>query len=176
MSLFYNHRFSLRFPVPLLAFERLSHLSTEDPVASIVSVLQEVCGVQQPDEDDINYFLSRHQAQVAEKNKPAEGKPERQRLTRGTFFRKFLGRQDSATLLLMACGWDYVKAAHWYNHADVEAAEKVISTFLELQSETNGYLYEAVLYGFGGGYKDSAVDEEIDGTELSAADIMAMQF
>lgn len=177
MSPFYSRRFEQRFPVPLLAIERLAALEQLPPEQSIPQVLKDCCGVVKPDEDDLRYFLERINEVVEQK---AEDKPEvnpdikvKPTKTLGTSFSNFLGKLDTPRILLWACGWDFEKAQYWYTQVDRTITMQMIEDFLAVQHERNTYQFETVLYGFGGGYKDDTQEESTeDWSNLDAAGLM----
>lgn len=175
MSIFYSSRFTQRFPVSLLALEHLEQLSQHQPLPIAISqVLQECCGLASPTEADGIYFLERLQEPhtpepSAKPQRPQTGK------TLGTAYNKFLLKLPVDRLLLLICQGDYNKADYLYSSVDSTVAIKVIEDYLSLQQETNIYLYEAVLYGFGGSYKDDdSGAEEMDLSGASADEINAL--
>jgi hypothetical protein len=179
MSIFYNAQFEQLFPIPLIAFERLSALSHLPAEEALPIVLAECCNKPNPTEAEVVYFLERIRDDSKEAQEKIEAvtdaKPANTSTkTLGTSFKKFLGQLDSARLLLLACGWDYEKAKYLYTKVDRKAANQIIDDFLELQHERNTYLFEATMYGFGGGYTDDEREEVMDLTGMDAAGIMAM--
>jgi hypothetical protein len=166
MSIFNKN---LHFPVPLLAFERLSEIENKDePILEILEILISVCNVSEPVEDDVAYFLNRHQEYTSppkkddeeEDEEPYEDEDEEEpRKTRGSDFHEFIRKLDKATALLMAVNYDYEKAESFYCKKDFTVADLVIQTFIEMTTQTYTYLYESMIYAFGGSYPDDKKEE-----------------
>jgi hypothetical protein len=176
MSLFYQARFVMRFPIPLLALERFDVLVKTLPILdAAISTITECCHRHPVQNEDIIYFLERVQDLQKPPKPPNLSSGPVSIKTLGTSFGKFLSSKPPDHILLMACGWDYNKAAHLYSMEDAAVSILVIDDFLSLQQERNNYLYEAVLYGFGGSYaEDGDTSDDIDLSGASAADIMNM--
>lgn len=158
----------LHFPVPLLAFERLSEIENKDePILEILEILISVCNVPEPVEDDVAYFLNRHQEYTNppkkddEEEEPDdyEDEDDEPRKTRGSDFHEFIRKLDKATALLMAVNYDYAKAESLYCEKDFTVADLVIQTFIEMTTQTHTYLYESMIYAFGGSYPDDKKEE-----------------
>lgn len=179
MSAFYSARFEHLFPISLLAFERLAALSHLPAEEGIPLVLAECCNKPNPTEAEVVYFLERVQIESAAAQERVDDTSSQKRSqpskSLGTAFQEFLGQMDSARLLIWACGRDYEKAQYIYTSVDRSIATQIIDDFLRLQQEQNTYLYESILYGFGGGYKeDSSGEEIVDMTDMDASSIMKM--
>ncbi|WP_019865133.1 hypothetical protein [Methylovulum miyakonense] len=174
MSIFHQIHFTHRFPVPLLALEHLETLSKAVPLPeAIVATLIHCCDRKPPTEEDMDYFLERVKELDKPKEKSTNKNPQGKSL--GTSFNKFLSKLPADRVLVMACGWDIAKADHLYSTVDASIAVQVIEDYLSLQQESNTFLYEAVLYGFGGKYDgDEGGSEDLDLTGASAADISAL--
>jgi hypothetical protein len=175
----------LRFPVPLLAFERLSEIENKDePIFEILELLISICNIPEPVEDDVAYFLERHQEYT---NPPKEetdviadedtrDNPKKQ--SRGTDFHKFISGLDKATALLMAVGHNIDLARKLYTSEDFTVADCIIQTFVEMTTQTHTYLYESMIYAFGGSYpsdNSKHSEDSVSGDSMSAADLSAMQ-
>ena len=179
MSVFYQARFEHLFPIPLLAFERIDALRHLPPEQVIGQVLAECCNKPKPTSEEITYFIRRVQGEVAQAAPQVESKTEEdddpykpvesstKRRTLGSSFQEMISKMDSARLLLWACNWDYNKASYLYTVVDKSIAKQVIDDFIRVTQETNTYLFEAGLYGFGGSYSG---DEPSSGDEVDASD------
>jgi hypothetical protein len=182
MSIFNKN---LRFPIPLLTFERLSEIENKDePVFEILEILTSVCNILEPTEDDVVYFLERHQEYTNPPKKEMEDtieddfrdRPQKQ--SRGTDFHAFISGLDKATALLMAVGHNIDLARKLYITEDFTIADCVIQTFIEMTTQTHTYLYESMIYAFGGSYPSDSNkqrEEASSGENMSAADLSAMQ-
>ena len=164
MSIFNNN---FRFPVPLLAFERLSEIENKDePILEIFEILINICNIPEPVEDDVAYFLNRHQEYTTPPKKEDDDIVEDEyeeeyepRKTRGSDFHEFIRKLDKATALLMAVNYDYSKAESLYCEKDFTIADIIIQTFIEMTTQTHTYLYESMIYAFGGSYPDDKKEE-----------------
>lgn len=185
MSLFYRAQYEHLFPIPLLAFERISALKDTPPEEVLPQVLAECCGKPKPTDAEIQYFLQRikdesdaAQQKVARVEAAREDQPAEPSKSLGSSFQKFVSGLDSSRILLWACGYDYEKAHHLYTQVDRSIAMQIVDDFIQLQHERNTYLFEASLYGMGGQYKDDTTpssgvaDDEIDLTDMDASSIM----
>ena len=183
MSIFYAARFERAFPVSLLAFERLANLAHLEPIEATTQVLQQVCGVKKPTEQDILYLLDRFKSasEKAEQSaKPSDNSDpleysEQPSRSLGSSFYQFTRSLDISRVLLWLSGWDYQKAEYLYSSVDRDDAMQLVEDFLRLQDEKNTYQFEAVLYGFGGHYKnDDSGEDSLDMTGMDAESIMQM--
>lgn len=180
MSLFYTARYEQLFPIPMIAFERLEALSDIPPEQAVPQVLAECCNKPKPTEEEILYFLERLKGDSREAQERMGSAPEpkthvRPEKSLGTSFQEMLGKMDAAKLLLWACSYDYARAEHLYTQVDRSIASQIIDDFLRVQYERNTYLFEAVLYGFGGKYNsDDGQGDMVDMTDMDASQIMAM--
>ena len=183
MSIFNKN---LLFPVPLLAFERLSEIENKDePIPEILEILISVCNVPEPVEDDVAYFLNRHQEYTNPPKTESDDvviaddfrdRPKKQ--SRGTDFHKFISGLDKATALLMSVNYNIDLARKLYTVEDFTIADCTIQTFIEMTTQTHTYLYESMIYAFGGSYpsdNNRQVEEAVSGESMSAADLSAMQ-
>jgi len=158
MSVFFN---SFRFPVSLLALEHFDALQASEGLeAALLSTLINHCGCPDPSTDDLEYFVQRLE-ELIPKETPAE-KPTHlaDKKSLGTAWFKAISELPVDKLLLAAVQYDYDKARYLYCTADRTVAMAVLDTFITLQTEKFNYLFECVLYGFGGTYKDDAAPPE----------------
>ena len=175
MSLFYASSFEHLFPVPLIVFERLAGLQHLLPEVALAQTMSECCNKPAPTEAEVLYFVDRLQTQTESATDKTEARPEPKFKVRslGTAFQDFLKQLDVSRILLMACNYDYEKARHLYTRVDYTVANQVVEDFLRLQNERNHILYESVLYGFGGKYKEET-EEYFDSDGMDAATAMRM--
>lgn len=165
MSLFYRERYSQRFPVSLLALERLHHLQrTEPPEDAIIEVLVECCGIKEPTQDDFIYLLER----IDEVNRECDSKPPpsgystQDKKGLGSDFNKFISSLPLDQIILWMVQFDHDKARKLYCEVDRTTVMQAVKDFSTAILEGNKFLFEAVLYGFGGSYKgDSSDDAEV---------------
>ena len=170
MSVFYAAKFQYRYPISMLAFERLTQLSELSAEEAVPKVLAECCHISNPSKEDLIYFLERLQAEHVDS--PSETKVTKASKSLGTAYQAFLGKLDSARLLLWACGFDFAKADYLYSQVDQSITTQIIEDFITLQNEQNTYLFEAVMYGFGGKYNEDGADANlVDATEMSANEL-----
>lgn len=156
MSLFST---SHRFPVSLLAIEHFSTVQEErGTLDALLDTLTKHCGITTPTEDDAAYFIARLEelkpdepSSQTDKPTPPPQEPKR---SLGTAYFAALSGLSVDHLLLAAVNYDYHKAEYLYCKADRSVAMAVLETYTHLQAEQFNYLFECVMYGFGGGYKD----------------------
>lgn len=177
-TVFYKGKFERRFPIPILAYERLEILVSEEDydtdngeevVKMYIAIMEECCGVSDPEEADITYFLTTVNAtfNTPEKPKPAsEGKngPAKKKKGYATDFYKMIEEQDTASLILNAVGFDYKKAEYLYCVADRTEALLVVEKYLDRLQQDHRIMLESSVYGFGGDMGDSndAAETKVD--------------
>ena len=182
MSIFHAERFERPFPLPLIAFEHLASLAHLEPVDACLRTMIDCCGVPDPNESQIKYFLDRVQGDAEKANALVESRPAPnpdQRITErrslGSSFDTFIRSLDSSRLLMLACHGDYEKAKHLYTKVDRDDAMQVINDFIRLHTERNTILFESVLYGFGGSYKGDALgDDRGDGNDVGIDELRSL--
>jgi hypothetical protein len=178
MSLFYEEA-QRPFPVPLIAFERLSAvdltaMSQDELLAEYRHVLAVYCGVENPTEADFRYLYERLTAPQEDEESSDSGKPSQKSSrkparTRGTAFAEAAAELGVDRILLAAVGYDWAKAKHLYCEADRTVAMAAVETFLRLSREHHTAMYEASLYGFGGKYVEE--DEASHTLDLTSEDV-----
>lgn len=150
-SSFYKNRFERRFPVSLLMLERLTHAELSEQ--GVTQALLD-CGLKQVSEDDLVYIMDR----ISAETKPAKADGEKIVYKGRSFASSYLetlNKQDVATLLLYACGWDYTKAEWTYCNVDKDDVMDLLGKFMEFRMQENVVAFEACMFGFGGKYEDS---------------------
>jgi hypothetical protein len=162
MSIFHARLFQRRFNVPLIAFEHVEYLQKNFPEyqIDIPRLISQFCGVLDPTKEDVDYFVGRFKQKEGTEDQSEKSKKEK--ITRGSSFRKFISSLPTDQILVLACNMDYEKAKKYYEVVDKEDAIKIISLWIEYTLETHNLSFESVLYGFGGGYTDNEVEDISD--------------
>ena len=148
----------------------------DNPIEEAVSqVLSECCNKPNATEQEMIYFLSRVQESAKPDTPSAPASEDAPSRTLGTSFQTFLSSLDAARILLWACQFDYQRADYFYSVVDSSVANQIIKDFVSSLHEQNTYLFEAVLYGFGGKYSEentSGLDENtIDARDMDIASL-----
>ena len=173
-SVFLRNKRPARFPVPLLALERYAEMASSGvPCAeAALAVLSGECGVARPSEDDVAYFAERL-GQAAGAPKPADGSRSGRapRKTLGSGLHEALDSMSLDLLLLAATGNDFARAEWLYCVADRDVAMDVVEGHLKLRMAEQAYLYECVLYGFGGHYEGDKPMDPANTLDLTRDDV-----
>lgn len=184
-SIFYNMTHGRRFPVSLLALEtyaiRVTEVSTEDEHYDMfIKILTSICGVENPQVDDIQYLAERIKSI---KDETVEGKASKAGHSFGTYYQEYLGKLSSDSTILRMVNYDVNAARRIYCELDRDDAYKLMKEYLEGLLEEGRLRMEAAMYGFGGGYKDDGkggsgnVGETFDvSSEEGKAALKAMGF
>ena len=158
------------FPVSLLARERFYTLLQIAPLEqALAETLLSACGIDAPDQDDMEYLQSR-MAAAQKEGKPTA--PAGRKLRRGLSYREFLAGLPFDRLLLLACQGDLLRAEKLYCDVDQADAMAFVDAWVRLQVESFEYVFQAALYASGGSLEGDRDDDRVDATGLSANDLM----
>jgi hypothetical protein len=178
MSVFYDSRFTVRFPVPLLFFEWVSKNPThsdatdQEIINHYTYALKFLRVHPNPSQEDLQYVLDR----LVKTSATGDGRKTSPVKGFGHALREMLEEMDTQGLLLAACGFDYAKARHVYCELDRDEALHIVNTYVKLMSHHHSMAYEAGVYASGGAYKDSENTEVIDMTKPVDLDTLNMMF
>lgn len=160
MSLFYQHTYGRRFPVPLLALEvyaqNISAAKTDNDIYDVlVQLLSSVCKVKSPCKEDIEYFVKRLQEvdRSLKKDEPkaAPGTP---RKSFGTSFSDYLQNLSLDSAVLRMTGYDMQAASRLYCEVDRDDVMVLVADYYSGKAEENLVAMEAAMYGSGNSYKE----------------------
>lgn len=143
----------------MVAFEHFGVIREDGVEQALIQTLQVCCGIDDPTLEDIEYLLQRFE-QAAKVQPAAEKTATHKTKSLGTAYRDMLASLPLDRVLLWMVGFDYTKAEQIYLHVDRDVALQMVDDFLKISVEQNNYLFEAVMYGFGGSYKDDAPPDE----------------
>jgi hypothetical protein len=175
-------RFVRRFPVSLLAFERLHALllGSYTPEEAVLCVLRECCERPHPTVEDVQYFIERAEAVSAEllnaKEKQQESTPPKPDKGYGASYRAFLSGLESHDLLLLACNFDPIKAHHIYTELDREDALALLRLYTSHAAEERLLALEATVFGMGGGYSSGGASGPPGASDEDAVDLSEAGF
>ena len=172
---FYDARYRRPFPFTLLLLERLETLHQRDDLDT-ASVLRELCEVE---EADIPEALAYVEARLLER---AKGKPPTQGRSvksLGHALTSMIGELPLHELLAMAFGLQ--EARRLYCEEDMDDALMTLHLWQDEQVGRHIMMWECMLYGFGGKYKDDGeqptpvidmtTDEGFDALKLFAQQV-----
>lgn len=156
-SSFYISKFSRRFNISMLALEYYS-MSVENLqederlIHCILDTLKNVCGVGNPSQEDVNYFIDRLK-EFKDKLEKHEG-PEEPSRSFGTSYLAYLQELSSEAAIWDMVDFNPKAAAYLYCEADKEDVDNLLRTYVRRQNEFNLLAMEATLYGSGNHYKE----------------------
>ena len=159
---------NLRFPVPLLAIEYFNQSvaqdsSDESRLASIEFILKEICGVEEPIEEDYAYLMRRFielQKLAEETANDSAGRPPRKSFW--TSMQKFLNDLNASEILILMANGDISVARNLYCKTDFKIVRAIINNYVKMLREQGTVYYEAALYGSGNRYKGDSGGRVID--------------
>ena len=177
-SIFYMHVAGRRFPVPLVALESYSiNASTAESDEQLFDVLittmSKYCNVTDPQDDDIEYFLSRLK-EVREEIKDNDPEEKTKGKTFGTAYLEYISGLSIDAVLLRMVNYDINAAEKLYCTMDRTDVVALVDDYVKGRMEENLVNMEAAMYGFGGGYKsDKQSKGKSKGVPINSAEGMA---
>lgn len=158
-SIFFNELKGRRFPISLLAIEVYSleagTCTSEDELFDVFfRVITELCGVAQPTDEDLNYFVDRLEVLRGEMIKAEENAPPKASKSFGTAYHEYLSKLMVDSRILRMVGYNFDAAKKIYCELDRDDAMKLVNEYMTGLLEEGLLNMEATMYGFGGKYKD----------------------
>jgi hypothetical protein len=158
-SIFFNQLKGRRFPIPLLAIEIYSdearHCTTEDEVFDVFfRVITDICGVRQPTDEDLTYFVDRLDALRKEMEQNETQETKKAVRSFGTAYHEYLSNLMVDSRILRMVGYNFDVAKKIYCELDRDDAMKLVNEYMTGLLEEGLLNMEAAMYGFGGKYKD----------------------
>lgn len=186
-SIFYMHAYGRKFPVPLMALEAYAmdseNATTDEELFNVlITTLSKHCGVAQPNDEDIAYFVSRLTKLKEEITENSEegatyGK------TFGSAYMGYISDLPIDGALLKMVHYDIDAAEKLYCDIDRDDAVQLVKDYIKGKAEENLVKMEAAMYGMGGSYeedKGSKQDNKEKGIDISteegAAALRALGF
>lgn len=193
-SLFYKATFERRFPLTFLLLEDVGiRLREAGPdvgeleVAEIIKAALKKChSIKNPSNDDISYVSKRLET-MAKEHEDSEPDKEK-KVTKqhfGSSYSKWAATLEPFAVCLLAAEYDYFLATRLYKEVDKDDVAELSNCLMAKEWEHIKVNYEAVVYGFGGGYSDSAVDgavidvssdDSLQGNVINKAALDAVKF
>lgn len=173
-SLFYKATFERRFPLPFLFFEDIGIAAAEfgdEPTNDQVEMairrsLKRCMPHLKVKAEDVSYVSGRLEKFAAEMKKlAAEQKAEEPKRVKKDFassYAQWVSKLQPEEICLAAADMDYFVARRLYMEVDREDVTELSSQWMKREWEKIKIGYESVVYGFGGGYKEGAVDTSVD--------------
>lgn len=158
-SVFYNQSCGRRFSVSLLALEFYAVEtqkceSDDDLFDTFMRVVVDFCGVTEPTDEDLNYFVERLNAIRDEVNKESKPQPAgKPRKSFGTSYDQYLQKLTLDSTILRMVNYDIESARRIYCEMDRDDAMKLVNDYVTGLMEEGLLQLEASMYGFGGKYK-----------------------
>ncbi|RLA45994.1 MAG: hypothetical protein DRR06_06005 [Gammaproteobacteria bacterium] len=176
-SLFYNHTFGRRFPIPLMALEAYALDSEaaqtdEDLFNVLVTTLSRHCKVSKPSEQDITYFLERLQGIKEEISNSPDGGVAKGK-TFGSAYMDYVSGLPMDSALLKMVNYDISAADRLYCTIDRDDVVQLVKEYIQGKAEENLVRFEASMYGFGGSYSEDKPENKDKGVDISTPDGMA---
>lgn len=163
-SMFYLDRFKREMPLTGLFIECVGHRSQgeESDAARVVKILGDALvesGLveKDPTDDQIVYIANRMKEMREggeEKDKDSPLTPSSGKYFAG-YFTEWAAELDYVTLCLYVSDYDYDTARRHYEETDYQSIIAIAHEKLKLDFEKARVSFEASLFGFGGGYKDT---------------------
>lgn len=182
-SPFFAEKYTRKFNVSLLAFERVWSLftsqegeATQESVSdAYVQVANELCGLSTPTQEDLDYLVSR----VIEASKSAENKkanPSGSKRTFSSEFYKMVAQQPIYDLLYQMCQYNFEEVRYVYTMMDRDDALHMLDVYLLRIQHDQQILLESSVYGAGGSFGEgSKADVEVDLTTNSPSAISQLK-
>ena len=173
-SMFYTASFERRFPLPFLFFEDIGIAAEafgDSPTADDVEMairrsLKRCFPDMKVSKDDVAYVAERLEKFAAEMKKAeAEQSKEEPKKTKKDFassYAQWTSQLKPEDVCLAAADMDYFLARRLYVEVDREDVTELSTQWMKREWEKIKIGYESVVYGFGGGYKEGAVDTEVN--------------
>ena len=190
-SLFYTAAFDRRFQLPFLLLEDIGIAAdgfgddpTEDDVsAAIKHSLKRCFPGMKAGAADIAYVAERLEKLAEEKVAKEEEKPSKKQGF-AVSFAAWAGKLKPCEMCLIAANYDYFLAKRLYAEVDREDVMEMSAQWMAREWENVKVNYEAVVYGFGGGYKEGSADSVVDvstddntnGKVINAAALASVKF
>lgn len=157
-SIFYQHKYGRRFPVPLMALEMyavtVEGAETDNDVYDVlIKVLTSACGVTAPNKEDGDYLISRI-TEVSKALKQVDKTTGPKSQSFGTSYMAYLRDLSVDSAILKMVNYDVTAATKLYCELDREDVLKLVSEYFSGKDEANLVKMEASLYGGGGKYKN----------------------
>jgi hypothetical protein len=157
-SIFYNQVKGRRFPVSLIALEyyvaETQFCDTEEAMFDVfLETLVRFCGVTAPDDEDVEYFLSRLEG-IRSEIQPGTTTKGRPNKSFGTSYDQYIQDLTLDSTILRMVGYNLDAAKRIYHDLDRDDAMKLVSEYVTGLREEGLLQLEASMYGFGGKYKN----------------------
>jgi len=159
-SIFYQHKYGRKFPVSLLCLEvyssKMKDSVTDDEIYNtLVTVLSSTCGVTNPTNEDLEYFMSRlKQIDEDMRGDGKEGAQGRVGKSFGTSFSEYLQSLSLDSAILKMTGYDMEAATRLFCDIDRDDVIKLVGEYYSGKAEENLVAMEASMYGGGNSYKE----------------------
>jgi len=150
---------NILFPISFMALEvystRASQAGKDDELllSALSHAIKTCCGISNPSDRDVAYFVERLEAFYSEKNVESATPAVQDNPGFGTEFANYLSSLRVDQLLLKMCNYDYEKANFLYCEIDRDSVQEMLSEYMRGCHELNRVNMEASMYGFGGSYK-----------------------
>jgi len=170
-SIFYNHAYGRRFPVPLMALEAYAIASEqaqsdEELFDALLTTISAHCKIASPADADIEYFTNRL-VQIKEeivKNTSEESTKGR---SFGTAYLDYVSALPLDAALLKMVNYDIDAAEKLYCSIDRDDAISLVRDYIQGKSEENMVSMEAAMYGMGGKYESDKGGKGCKGIDIS---------
>lgn len=173
MSLFYEARFNRRFPITYLFVERLTGLldgaePSENVVSEAVAEALRTCGLcDRPSAADVAYAIGRLAADPEEANKQTGDGQDPDDKSFASGYLKWVRGLSPEQACMFVAEFNLEQAAKLYTEADKDDVAAMAELKVSREWEVVKVRFEAVLFGFGGGYgKGSEKGPEATEAEL----------
>jgi len=161
LSLFYKLKYVYRFPISLLCLEMYVELSqgiTDEASALEVfsRVLIKSCGIREPTEEDVVYFMGRLEQinkDIQKENEKFNIKESSMR-TFGSSYRDYIRDIPFDRILMQMTNYDLIAANRLYTELDRDDIMPMIAEYVKGKIEAGILQLDSCLYGFGGSYKE----------------------
>lgn len=158
MGLFYSLETERPIPITLFFLEVVAKLSEGDPNAGASDLVSKALlksGLtQKPTRDQIEYALLRLQELSQNIANETHGRGKDPGKGLGTDLMKWLSLLRTEEMCLLLAKFDSFEARKIYKEWDRDEVTEAFRVYLSYEREKMQASFEAVLYGFGGGYKE----------------------
>ena len=178
-SIFYTRKSSkdLTLPVSFLLLEKIQQMVTESPTAVMGEVLDtasEFCFNKKPSAQLQEEWIEVLQEFRQEVSSAADTAPPKKSM--GTEMMEWLGKLQAADMCMLLAGFDPEKAERLYCWTDYRVVMAMVKVYTQGQWQQLLGLYEANMYGFGGGYKgDTASSGDVKTFDLTKGDSKGLE-
>jgi hypothetical protein len=180
-TIFYQAKYESVFPITGLFLELLGIKlqsfeqtpTNEETAVILLDCLKESGLRKEPAEDDLRYVVEelekRHQDSEEKRNKEGESNKTGKGKHFAGYFASWASEMTYDKLCLYVADYDFTKAKDYYETQDQQTIVAIADEKLRLEFEKVRAAFEAALFGFGGGYKDTPRegDSSFDLTEDS---------